>query len=246
MSLSVDNNNFNLQDLTIPKVKNTCKNKIKIKLKNNQKSEIKQFIKPTCSICLEEIEKKDAIKVKVCGHIFHKDCISEWVEIRNNCPMCRSVIKRKFDIYELKYKGLYKYQKRIFIDNDYFYIFRYNNKDKKKYNEKMKNNQNTKNNQQKKIRNIKELFISKEKKKNKKIKKDKTMVELFNSDNENYIYHYLLSIVRIQYRGKKMIIQVLTNKNIIKTINFYFKNVIDTQNCFKLFNDNIKKKKGMT
>ena len=211
MSLPIINNNDNLLDTPIFNDKNKYNNRTKIKLKNNNNQilKIKKIIKPTCSICLEEIELKDAVKVKVCGHIFHKNCITQWVDLRNNCPMCRTVIKKKFNIYEMKYKGLYKCNKRIFIDDDYFYIFKYSNRKKKK--EK---------------------------------KKEKNIFKLFNSDNDNYIYHYLLSIIKIQFRGKEMIINVAINKNINKTLKFYFKNSIDSQNCFKLINDNIKKKKG--
>ena len=212
MSLTIENNNHNLINTPIFNDKNKCNNRTKIKLKNNNNKilKIKKIIKPTCSICLEEMELKDAVKVKNCGHMFHKNCISEWIELRNTCPLCRSVIKKKFVIYETKYKGLYKSHKRIFINDDYFYIFKYNDKNKEK---------------------------------NKKINNRNTMLELFNSNNKNYIYHYLLSIVRIQFKGKKMIINIAIDKNTNKILKFYFKNVIDSQNCFKLINDNIKKKK---
>lgn len=40
----------------------------------------------TCSICLEETSDCETI----CGHIFHKDCITQI--IGNKCPMCRAII----------------------------------------------------------------------------------------------------------------------------------------------------------
>ena len=27
-----------------------------------------------------------------CDHVFHKKCISKWLEYKNNCPMCRKQI----------------------------------------------------------------------------------------------------------------------------------------------------------
>ena len=39
-----------------------------------------------------------------------------------------------------------------------------------------------------------------------------------------------------------MIIQIAINKDTIKNIKISFKNSIESQNCFKLINDNIKKK----
>ena len=183
-----------------------------IKLKNTN-----QIPKLTCSICLEEMGLKDCVKSKVCGHKFHRNCITKWVQLRNNCPICRTVIKKTFNIYEMKYKGFYKCQKRILINDNYFYIFKY-------YHNNNKNS--TKN-------------------KNKILSDKKTIIKLLNSDNKDYIYHYLLSISKIQFLGTKMIIKIAIDINTNKTYEFYFKNVIDSQNCFKLINDNIRKKKGI-
>ena len=40
-----------------------------------------------CSICLENINEDDAIKVYVCNHLYHRQCITNW---NGNCPDCRS------------------------------------------------------------------------------------------------------------------------------------------------------------
>ncbi|KAL4325152.1 hypothetical protein GQ457_11G027860 [Hibiscus cannabinus] len=45
-----------------------------------------------CVICLEE-EKKKA-KCMPCGHVFHGQCIEEWLEKNNLCPLCRYVMPR--------------------------------------------------------------------------------------------------------------------------------------------------------
>lgn len=242
--------------------------KIKIKDINNESPNLKLYklVKPTCSICLDEIDFKDGLKIRSCGHIFHKDCIKEWVDKRNNCPLCRTVVKRKFDIYEKRYKGFYKSQKRILIDDNYFYIFKCNHKkfelnkllNGKKPNNKKANNKklnNKKSNNKKsnikkegdnsELENIKSIK-KKEKKKKKqlqKINKCNEIIDLFNSDDDNYIYHFLLSIVKLQFRGKDMFIQLAINRELRKNIKISFKNAIDSQNCFKLINDNIKKKK---
>lgn len=43
-----------------------------------------------CSICLESYQEKDKIVQLTCNHIFHKDCIGEWLQNKqNNCPLCR-------------------------------------------------------------------------------------------------------------------------------------------------------------
>ncbi|KAI8916260.1 hypothetical protein EDD86DRAFT_198141 [Gorgonomyces haynaldii] len=45
-----------------------------------------------CSICLSPFDDT-TVKSKVCGHLFHKDCIQEWIEHPNStqqCPLCKS------------------------------------------------------------------------------------------------------------------------------------------------------------
>ena len=41
----------------------------------------------TCSICLDEINKK--AKVTTCGHMFHFACLNKWAKRKSQCPNCR-------------------------------------------------------------------------------------------------------------------------------------------------------------
>ena len=41
-----------------------------------------------CSICMNDIESD--WQTTNCNHIFHNNCLSEWLEINNSCPLCRS------------------------------------------------------------------------------------------------------------------------------------------------------------
>ena len=46
-----------------------------------------------CTICIEDFEEGNScIKLK-CGHIFHENCISDWVKYNPQCPVCRVEIK---------------------------------------------------------------------------------------------------------------------------------------------------------
>lgn len=50
-----------------------------------------------CSICLVDYHVNDYIaKLKVCGHVFHKNCIDQWINKPGhklpNCPVCKSNI----------------------------------------------------------------------------------------------------------------------------------------------------------
>jgi hypothetical protein len=44
-----------------------------------------------CLVCLCEFEAKEAgRKLVKCNHLFHKDCIDQWLTTgRNSCPLCR-------------------------------------------------------------------------------------------------------------------------------------------------------------
>jgi uncharacterized protein YneF (UPF0154 family) len=47
----------------------------------NRKDEI-------CPICLDHFEVR--VTQAPCGHVFHKDCIRQWLLNTKNCPICRS------------------------------------------------------------------------------------------------------------------------------------------------------------
>ena len=47
-----------------------------------------------CTICLNDYEKGDMVKeIPNCGHIFHSECLNEWLLRRFKCPNCNLTIK---------------------------------------------------------------------------------------------------------------------------------------------------------
>lgn len=56
-----------------------------------------------CLVCLCDFELKDvARKLVKCNHLFHKECIDQWLTTgRNSCPLCREtgvdVVKGEMD-----------------------------------------------------------------------------------------------------------------------------------------------------
>ena len=47
---------------------------------------------PSCSLCLLDFELSEGVTMLPCSHIFHKDCVTPWVEKSCSCPICRSEI----------------------------------------------------------------------------------------------------------------------------------------------------------
>merc|ERR1740121_1511049 len=47
---------------------------------------------PCCPICMEDYaacDAKDVLRVKGCGHIYHRQCLKNWMNVNRTCPLCR-------------------------------------------------------------------------------------------------------------------------------------------------------------
>ncbi|XP_051140644.1 uncharacterized protein LOC127258047 [Andrographis paniculata] len=42
-----------------------------------------------CTVCLKEMTGECEALAMPCGHVFHEDCIKEWLGISHYCPLCR-------------------------------------------------------------------------------------------------------------------------------------------------------------
>lgn len=45
-----------------------------------------------CSICVCELELGDEVFLLDCRHLFHRECLAEWLSLRAQCPNCRGRI----------------------------------------------------------------------------------------------------------------------------------------------------------
>ncbi|RUS79652.1 hypothetical protein EGW08_012575 [Elysia chlorotica] len=48
----------------------------------------------TCSVCLEDFSKGDKIAICTCRHVFHSKCLTQWLQCRNNCPLCKAPVTK--------------------------------------------------------------------------------------------------------------------------------------------------------
>lgn len=45
-----------------------------------------------CSICYDAIDIRDRLKYMLapCNHLFHRDCLAQWMDVKMECPICRT------------------------------------------------------------------------------------------------------------------------------------------------------------
>jgi hypothetical protein len=48
-----------------------------------------------CSVCHENYQKNDIIRVLPCEHFFHYKCLKPWFKKSNCCPLCRLNVREK-------------------------------------------------------------------------------------------------------------------------------------------------------
>ncbi|KAG0033545.1 hypothetical protein BGZ81_008121 [Podila clonocystis] len=48
----------------------------------------------SCVICLCEYEPDDLLRQMPCRHMFHKECVDEWLKLKRTCPLCKFDIAR--------------------------------------------------------------------------------------------------------------------------------------------------------
>ncbi|KAL3630252.1 hypothetical protein CASFOL_023236 [Castilleja foliolosa] len=47
-----------------------------------------------CVICQVEYEQGEELVTLKCDHLYHKDCISKWLQIKKICPICNNEVSR--------------------------------------------------------------------------------------------------------------------------------------------------------
>ncbi|CAL0317427.1 unnamed protein product [Lupinus luteus] len=47
-----------------------------------------------CCICLGEYKEKEEVRELACCHVFHQNCIDQWLKIISCCPLCKQGLER--------------------------------------------------------------------------------------------------------------------------------------------------------
>ena len=55
--------------------------------------ELKEKNNDSCAICVSDFEIGDKVTTIPCSHLFHSECIKEWLKINLSCPICKFGLK---------------------------------------------------------------------------------------------------------------------------------------------------------
>ena len=100
----VANRQFNLEETTYEidrQIIKSLQEKYKIKINYNEYFNIKENKEEHnfCCICLQQYKIEENIVEMYCNHLFHAECIEEWLNNNPTCPICRTdVINENNDI----------------------------------------------------------------------------------------------------------------------------------------------------
>lgn len=50
--------------------------------------------KPACAVCKDEFSIGDGALRLPCAHLYHEDCVVQWLKNTGTCPICRKVVEQ--------------------------------------------------------------------------------------------------------------------------------------------------------
>jgi hypothetical protein len=99
MTMQVQNLEENLLEQTLHESLmeyKTQERKPGVKIVASSRLATKEDTDYTCVICKLNIEEKEKIHQLECKHIYHENCIAQWVMYKSECPVCRHSINTTF------------------------------------------------------------------------------------------------------------------------------------------------------
>jgi len=80
-----------LQDVKVTLSQSDFNKLEKIQIKN---SNLNDFLNSQCNICMEEYKIDEFVIKLKCKHLFHKECIKDWLcKEKISCPVCRMDVR---------------------------------------------------------------------------------------------------------------------------------------------------------
>lgn len=71
-----------------------------------------------CCICFSEFQVGDEVCRLPCRHIFHKECVSEWLKKKCTCPQCRWELETEDETFERERLNRMKSRKLVVKDHE--------------------------------------------------------------------------------------------------------------------------------
>ena len=88
-SSSIYGNSISFENMIDVNSNNPVDTKIVNNLFVNKQCELNKFLDKNCPICLENFKIGDKYIILPCIHSFHDDCIKNWMNKNNTCPICK-------------------------------------------------------------------------------------------------------------------------------------------------------------
>ena len=73
-----------------------CHMKRNTRVKVDGNIKIHNSSKDNCVICMENFEVECETYNLICNHMFHKNCLDEWVKWKQLCPVCNKVLNTTY------------------------------------------------------------------------------------------------------------------------------------------------------
>jgi len=76
-------------------VRNTIRYRFRLRSNGNNNGE-RQC--DSCPICIGEFKEREVVRrIRNCRHVFHAECVDQWLKSNSKCPMCRQDVKKQED-----------------------------------------------------------------------------------------------------------------------------------------------------
>ena len=59
------------------------------KVTKNADADVDDNLQEKCTICLSEFEDGEDVRRLPCMHLFHIECVDQWLVTNKKCPICR-------------------------------------------------------------------------------------------------------------------------------------------------------------